>query len=160
MSNRKPITAEGKKKLEKNLEQLIQVERPKVLEAIKEARSHGDLSENADYDIAKEQKAILESRIAELTEQLTHAEVIDVSKVKSNTIAFGARVKLKNLDNDKSMTYFIVGEAEADAKSGYLSIGSPLAKKMIGLKKGEIFIFQTPGGEEKEYEVKDFSFDS
>lgn len=156
--DRKPMTAEGKKKVETLLNQLIQEDRPKVIEAIKVARAHGDLSENADYDAAKEQQAILESRISELKEQLAKAQVIDVSSIKSDRITFGASVKLKNLDDDKSVSYRIVGEAESDAKQGLISISSPLAKKMIGLKKGDNFILQTPKGD-KEYEILKFSFE-
>ncbi len=155
--DRKPMTAQGKKDLEELLNHLIQNERPKVIQAIKEARAHGDLSENADYDAAKEQQAFLESRISDLTEKLANAQVVDVSNIKSNTITFGARVNLKNLDDDKKVIYSIVGEAESDAKKGRLSIASPLAKKMIGLKKGDTFILQTPSGE-KEYQVISFSF--
>ena len=155
--DRKPMTAEGKKRVEELLNQLIQEERPKVIEAIKVARAHGDLSENADYDAAKEQQAILEGRISELTQQLANAQVVDVSKIKSDIIAFGALVTLKNLDNDKDVSYSIVGEVEADASKGLLSISSPLAKKMIGLKKGDSFILQTPSGE-REYEVVNFKF--
>ncbi|MGI9548947.1 MAG: transcription elongation factor GreA [Bdellovibrionales bacterium] len=157
MSNRKPITAQGKKEVEELLNRLIQEERPKVIQAIKVARAHGDLSENADYDAAKEQQGFLESRISDLTEKLANAQVVDVANIKSDTITFGAVVNLKNLEDDKEVTYTIVGEAEADAKKGRISIVSPLAKKMIGLKKGDNFIFQTPGGE-KEYEVLKFSF--
>ncbi len=155
--DRKPMTAQGKKDLEELLNCLIQEERPKVIQAIKEARAHGDLSENADYDAAKEQQGFLESRISDLTEKLASAQVVDVSSIKSNTITFGARVSLKNLDDDKKVLYSIVGEAESDAKKGRLSIASPLAKKMIGLKKGDTFILQTPSGE-KEYEVLSFCF--
>lgn len=154
---RKPITAEGKKRLDALLKKLIQKERPKVIQAIKEARSHGDLSENADYDAAKEQQALLESRISDLSEKLATAQVVDTSKIVSNKITFGAYVNLKNLDNDKKVAYHIVGEEEADASQGRLSVSSPLAKKMIGLKKKDTFLLQTPKGE-REYEVIDFSF--
>ena len=156
-SDRKPMTAQGKKDLEILLNRLIHDERPKVIQAIKVARAHGDLSENADYDAAKEQQGFLESRISDLTQKLASAQVVDVSNIKSNTITFGARVTLKNLDDDKKVVYSIVGEAESDAKEGRLSIASPLAKRIIGLKKGATFILQTPSGE-KEYEVVSFSF--
>ena len=155
--DRKPITAEGKKQLEELLKKLIQEERPKIIQAIKEARAHGDLSENADYDAAKEQQALLEGRIAELSEALATAQVVDTSKISSDKITFGAFVNLKDLDNDGEVAYRIVGEEEADASQGKLSISSPLAKKMIGLKKKDIFLLLTPKGE-REYEVIDFSF--
>ena len=156
---RKPITTQGKKNLEKLLKRLIHEERPKVIQAIKEARAHGDLSENADYDAAKEQQALLEGRIADLSEKLATALVVDTSKIFSTKITFGAYVTLKNLDTNKSVNYQIVGEEEADASQGKLSITSPLAKKMIGLKKKDSFLLQTPKGE-KEYEVMNFSFKS
>ena len=154
---RKPITAEGKKKLEELVKKLIQEERPKVIQAIKEARAHGDLSENADYDAAKEQQALLESRIANLSEQLVVSQVVDTSKISSERITFGAYVNLKDLDNDEEVSYHIVGEEESDAPQGKLSISSPLAKKMIGLKKNDTFLLQTPKGD-REYEVIKFSF--
>ena len=154
---RRPITAEGKKRLDALLKKLIQKDRPKVIQAIKEARAHGDLSENADYDAAKEQQALLESRIADLSEKLATAQVVDTSKIVSEKITFGAYVNLKNLDNNKKMAYHIVGEKESDASKGRISVNSPLAKKMIGLKKNDSFLLQTPNGE-REYEVIDFSF--
>lgn len=154
---RKPMTAEGKKNLEKLLKKLIEEERPKVIQAIKEARAHGDLSENADYDAAKEQQALLEGRIAELSEKLATAQVVDLSKIKSDKITFGACVLLKDLDNDQEVSYHIVGEEESDASHGKLSINSPMAKKMIGLKEKDTFLLQTPKGE-REYEVIGFKF--
>ena len=154
---RRPITAEGKKKLEQLLKKLIQEERPKVIQAIKEARSHGDLSENAEYDAAKEKQALLEGRIADLSGKLSQAQVVDVSKISSDKIIFGASIELKDLDKEEVIKYQIVGEEEADVKKGLLSISSPLAKKMIGLKKEDSFLLQTPSGE-REYEIVDFYF--
>ena len=154
---RKPMTAEGKKNLERLLKKLIEEERPKIIQAIKEARAHGDLSENADYDVAKEQQALLEGRIADLSEKLATAQVVDLSKIKSDKITFGAKVLLKDLDNDQKVSYHIVGEEESDASKGKLSIKSPMAKKMIGLKKEDTFLLQTPKGE-REYEVISFDF--
>ena len=151
------MTAEGKKNLEKLLKKLIEEERPKVIQAIKEARAHGDLSENADYDAAKEQQALLEGRIAELSEKLATAQVVDLSKLKSDKITFGACVLLKDLDNDQEVSYYIVGEEESDASHGKLSINSPMAKKMIGLKEKDTFLLQTPKGE-REYKVIGFKF--
>ena len=141
---RKPMTAEGKKRLDALLKRLIQEERPKVIQAIKEARAHGDLSENADYDAAKEQQALLESRISDLSSKLSLAQVVDTTKSSSDKIMFGAYVQLKDLDNEEEVTYQIVGEEEADISQGQLSVGSPLAKKMIGLKKGDSFLLQIP----------------
>lgn len=154
---RRPMTAEGKKRLDELLKKLIQEERPKVIQAIKEARAHGDLSENADYDAAKEQQALLEGRIADLSEKLATAQVVDISKISSKKITFGALVQLKDLDNNEKVEYHIVGEEEADASQGKLSFQSPLAKKLIGLQKQDTFLLQTPKGE-REYEVIDFSF--
>ena len=154
---RRPITSEGKKRLDKLLKKLIKEERPKVIEAIKEARSHGDLSENAEYDAAKEKQAMLESRIANLSSKLSQAQVVDISKISSDKIIFGASIELKDLDKDEVIQYQIVGEEEADIKKGLLSISSPLAKKMIGLKKEDSFLLQTPSGE-REYEIVDFYF--
>ena len=139
------------------LKQLIQEERPKVIQAIKIARSHGDLSENADYDAAKEQQALLEGRIADLSSKLAAAQVVDVSKISSDKIMFGAFVDLKDLDKDEVFKYQIVGEVESDIKKGRISISSPLARKMIGLKKNDSFLLQTPKGE-REYEIINFSF--
>ena len=157
MSERRPMTSNGKQLLEKELERLIQVERPKVIQAIEEARSHGDLSENADYDAAKEQQGHLEGRIAEINDRLANAQVIDVSKIKSDKITFGAYVVLKQEDSKKNVTYQIVGEDEADAKQGKISIQAPLTKKLIGKKKGDVFELRTPKIE-KEYEIIDFYF--
>ena len=156
-ANRRPMTTQGKKLLEQELQRLIQKERPQVIQAIEEARGHGDLSENADYDAAKEQQAHLEGRIARLKERLANAQIIDVSQIKSDTITFGAYVVLSNEDSDKEVTYQIVGEDEADAKNGKLSIQAPLSKKLIGRTKGDVFELHTPKGE-KEYEVVDFYF--
>lgn len=153
---RRPMTVAGKKLLEEELQRLIHKERPRVIQAIEEARGHGDLSENADYDAAKEQQAHIESRIAEINGKLSNAEVIDISSIKSKTITFGAHVVL-NDDEEKKVTYQLVGEDESDAKKGRLSVASPLGKKLIGKKKGDFFEVKTPKGE-KEYTVLDFYF--
>ena len=151
------MTAHGKKLLEQELKNLIREKRPQAIQAIEEARSHGDLSENADYDAAKEQQAHIEGRIAILKDRLANAQIIDVSQIKSDTITFGAYVVLSSEDSDKKVTYQIVGEDEADAKQGKLSIQAPLTKKLIGCRKGDAFELNTPTGE-KEYEVVDFYF--
>ena len=156
-TERRPMTKLGKELLEKELERLIHVERPKVIKAIEEARSHGDLSENADYDAAKEQQGHIEGRIAEINERLALAQVIEVSTIKSDKITFGAHVVLKIDGGEESITYQIVGEDEADAKRGKISIRAPLTKKLIGRKKGDVFEFYTANSE-KEYEILDFYF--
>ena len=153
------MTAAGKKRLEALLSRLIQEERPKVIQAIKEARAHGDLSENADYDVAKERQALLEGRIAGLREKLAKAQVVDPAGLKSDTIAFGAYVRLarRGGGGQSPAGYHIVGEEEADIKAGRLSISSPLARKMIGRRKGDSFALETPAGA-REYEILSFSF--
>ena len=152
----KPITTRGKELLDQELNQLIQEERPKVIQAIKEARAHGDLSENADYDAAKEKQALLEGRIAGINNKLATAQVVDTASLKSNKVTFGAYVVLEH-DEGQKVTYQIVGEDEADAKAGKISIQSPLAKQLINRTKGDTFELQTPRIE-REYTVTDFYF--
>ena len=151
------MTLQGKEKLEAELKRLLSVERPDVIKAIEEARGHGDLSENADYDAAKERQAFVESRIADIQTKLANAEVIDIASIKSNTITFGATVQLLDLDSEEKVSYQIVGEEEADVKNGRISIFSPLARSIIGKKKGDVVEFKSPKGE-KEFEVLNFSF--
>ena len=153
---RKPITLQGKLLLEKELKRLIEVARPKVISAIEVARGHGDLSENADYIAAKEQQGHIEGRIAQLSDTLSNAEVVDTSQIKSDKITFGAYVHLEDEDG-KKMTYQIVGEDEANVNKGKISINSPLARQLIGKKKNEEFELQNPRGE-KIYQVIDFYF--
>lgn len=151
------MTVQGKAKLEQELKNLITVERPAIIKAIEEARGHGDISENADYDAAKDRQGLIEGRIAEVQGKLANAEVVDISTLQSSTIIFGATVDLQDLDSDEEVTYQIVGEDEADVKAGKVSIFSPLARSLIGKKKGDIIEFKTPKGE-KEFEVLNFSF--
>ncbi len=151
------MTLAGKEKLETELKRLISVERPDVIRAIEEARSHGDLSENADYDAAKERQAFVESRISDIQNKIANAEVVDIASIKSDTITFGATVDLLDLDSDEKVTYQIVGEDEADVKQGRISIFSPLARSLIGKKKSDVVEFRSPKGE-KEFEVLNFSF--
>lgn len=155
--DRQPMTIAGKAKLEAELKNLIQVERPSVIKAIEEARGHGDLSENADYDAAKERQAFIESRIADIQGKLANADVIDISTLKSDRIVFGAKVELLDCESEEKVVYQIVGEDEADVKNGKISVFSPLARSMIGKKEGDVVEFKTPKGE-KEYEVISFSF--
>ena len=152
MSTKNPMTLTGKKKLEQELEKLIKEERPQVIQAIEVARGHGDLSENADYDAAKEKQAFVEARIGEIQSKLGNAEVVDVSKVSSSNIVFGAKVELLDCDLDKKVVYQIVGEDESDVKQGRISIFSPLSRSLIGKKEGDIVEVKTPSGA-KEYEV-------
>lgn len=152
-----PITIAGKAKLEEELKRLITSERPSVIKAIEEARSHGDISENAEYDAAKERQALVEGRILEIQGQLAGAEVVDTSLIKSDRIVFGAFVELQDLDTDEEVTYQIVGVDEADVKQGKISILSPLARALIGKKKGDNIQVKSPKSE-KEYEVLSFQY--
>ena len=154
--NRKPITLLGKNMLETELRRLVEEERPKIITAIETARGHGDLSENADYAAAKERQSHIEGRISNISQTLTNAEVVDTSQIKSQRITFGAHVKLKD-DTDKTVTYQIVGEDEADVSQGKISINSPLARSLIGKQKCEEFEFHNIRGE-KVYEILDFYF--
>src|SRR6201996_2367064 len=147
-----PITAEGHIKLFAEFQRLQQVERPRIIQAIAEARGHGDLSENAEYHAAKEAQSLNEGRIAELEDKLQRAEVIDVSKLSGDTITFGATVTLIDEDTEKKTVWQLVGEPEADAKKGKISITSPLARALVGKKKGASVEVVTPGGA-KAYEV-------
>src|SRR6266571_7877305 len=141
-----PMTAEGYSTLESELKQRQQIERPRIIQQISDARTHGDLSENAEYHAAKEQQSLNEGRIAELEDRLARAEVIDVSKLSGDTIKFGATVTLIDEDTDKKMVWQIVGEPEANAKQGKISIASPLARALIGKAKGASVEVVTPGG--------------
>src|SRR5438309_6779602 len=148
-----PMTAAGYAVLETELKHRQQVERPRIIQQITDARSHGDLSENAEYHAAKEQQSLNEGRIAELEDRLARAEVIDVSKLSGDTIKFGATVTLVDEDTDKKQVWQIVGEPEANAKEGKISIASPLARALIGKTKGTSVEVVTPGGA-RAYEVK------
>jgi transcription elongation factor GreA len=147
-----PMTHAGYIALEDELKHRQQVERPRIIQQITDARSHGDLSENAEYHAAKEQQSHNEGRIAELEDKLARADVIDVSKLSGDTIKFGATVTLIDEDTEKKAVWQIVGEPEADAKKGRISITSPLARALIGKKKGASVEVMTPGGA-KAYEV-------
>ncbi len=157
MSDRQPMTTAGKAKLEAELKQLVQVERHAVIKAIEEARSHGDLSENADYDAAKDRQGMIEGRIAEIQTRLANAEVVDPAQLQSGKIIFGATVELQDLELDEKVKYQIVGEDESDVKQGKISVFSPIARSLIGKKKGDIIEFKSPKGE-KEFEVLNFFF--
>jgi len=147
------MTAAGYSLLDNELKQRQQVERPRIIQQITDARTHGDLSENAEYHAAKESQSLNEGRIAELEDKLARAEVIDVSKLSGETIKFGATVTLVDEDTDKKQVWQIVGEPEADAKKGRISITSPLARALIGKTKGVSVEVVTPSGA-KAYEVK------
>ena len=141
-----PMTAAGYTVLEAELKHCQSVERPRIIQQITEARSHGDLSENAEYHAAKEQQSLNEGRIDELQDKLARAEIIDVSKLSGDTITFGATVTLVDEDTEEKKVWQIVGEPEADAKKGRISITSPLAKALIGKAKGAVVEVNAPGG--------------
>jgi transcription elongation factor GreA len=157
MSDRQPMTLAGKAKLESELKNLIHVDRPNVIKAIEEARGHGDISENADYDAAKDRQAMIEGRIAEIQGKLANAEVVDPTQLESSNIIFGATVELQDLESEEKVKYQIVGEDESDVKQGKISVFSPIARSLIGKKKGDIIEFKSPKGE-KEFEVLNFYF--
>jgi len=146
------MTAEGYAVLESELKHRQQIERPRIIQQITDARSHGDLAENAEYHAAKEMQSHNEGRIAELEDKLARADVIDVSKLSGDTVKFGATVTLIDEDTAKRAVWQIVGEPEADAKAGKISIASPLARALVGKKKGANVEVVTPGGA-KAYEV-------
>ena len=157
MSNKVPMTPQGKELLETELKELLHKQRPQVIKDIEEARAQGDLSENADYDAAKEKQAYIENRIAVLEDKIANSEIIEPSKLQSETVVFGAYVRLKDLETDEELVYQILGEVEADVKKGKISILSPLARALIGRKKGDAVEFKSPKGL-KEYEIIDFYF--
>jgi transcription elongation factor GreA len=147
-----PMTSLGYAALSDELKQRQSVERPRIIQHIAEARSHGDLSENAEYHAAKEEQSHNEGRIAELEDKLARADVIDITKLSGDTIKFGATVTLVDEDTEKKQVWQIVGEAEADAKKGRISLTSPLARALIGKKKGASVEVNAPGGA-KAYEI-------
>jgi transcription elongation factor GreA len=147
-----PVTVAGHAALEAEFQRRQQVERPRIVQAIAEARAHGDLSENAEYHSAKEAQSHNEGRIVELEDLLQRAEVIDVSKLSGVTIKFGATVSVLDEDTEKEKTFQIVGETEADVKNGRMSVSSPTARALIGKKAGDVVEVNTPGGG-KSYEI-------
>jgi transcription elongation factor GreA len=147
-----PMTVEGYAALDAELKRLKSVERPTVIQAISEARAHGDLSENAEYHAAKERQSFIEGRLAELEDKLARAQVIDVSRLSGETIKFGATVTVLDEDTEKTSAYQIVGEDEADIRSGKVSISSPIARALIGKETGDVVEVAAPGGA-KSYEI-------
>lgn len=157
MIDKIPMTAAGYAALEAEFKRRTTVERPQIIAAISEARSHGDLSENAEYHAAKEQQSLNEGRIAELEDQLSRAEVIDVSKLSGSSIKFGATVTLVDEDTDEEKVYQIVGDMEADVKEGRISISSPIARALIGKSVGDSVEVTAPGGSHS-YEVLNVAY--
>jgi transcription elongation factor GreA len=147
-----PMTAVGYANLEVELKRLMSEERPRIIQAISDARTHGDLSENAEYHAAKEAQSHNEGRIAELEDKISRAEVIDVTKLSGDTVKFGAQVKLIDEDTEEKKVYRIVGDAEADVKEGRISISSPIARALIGKSVGDTVEVTAPGGA-RSYEI-------
>lgn len=153
-----PITSAGAEKLAAELQRLKSVERPRIIQAIAEARAHGDLSENAEYHAAREQQGFTEGRIADLESRLSSAQVIDPKTVKADgRVVFGATVKLADEDSGQEVTYQIVGDYEADINAGMISVGSPIARALIGKSVGDEVQVQVPGGV-KSYEILDVRY--
>ncbi|MBI1233820.1 MULTISPECIES: transcription elongation factor GreA [Hyphobacterium] len=147
-----PMTDEGYRALDEELKRLKTIERPAVIQAISEAREHGDLSENAEYHAAKERQGWIEGRVAELEDKIARAQVIDVSKLDGDTVKFGATVSVVDEDTEEEASYKIVGEDEADVRSGKISITSPIARAMINKEVGDVIEVNAPGGL-KSYEI-------
>lgn len=154
-----PITLRGAELLRAELKRLKTVERPSVVAAIAEARSHGDLSENAEYDAAKERQGFVEGRIQEVEGKLGNAQIIDPRSLDADgRVVFGSTVELEDIDEGKTVTYQIVGDDEADLKQGMISLNSPVARALIGKFGGDVVEVQTPGGR-REYEILDVRYE-
>lgn len=158
MSQSVPMTREGYQRLQEELKRLIREERPKVVQDIAEARGHGDLSENAEYDAAKDRQAHIEGRIQELNDKIARAQVINPAELDSDKVVFGAKVTLFDVDNGNEVTYQIVGEDEADIKVGKISVTSPVGKALIGHRLDDEVTIKVPSGL-KTYEVTDIKFE-
>ena len=152
MIDKVPMTEAGHAAMLEEIRHLKTVERPRIIRAIEEARSHGDLSENAEYHAAKDQQGWTEARVAELEDKISRAEVIDISKLSGETVKFGAKVSLLDEDTEEKSVYQIVGEFEADVKQGKISVTSPIARAIIGKRMGDSVEVSTPGGG-KSYEI-------
>ena len=151
--DKEPVTYQGLKKLKKELEELKNIRRPKIIQAIAEARGHGDLKENAEYHAAKEEQAKIEGRVIEINDLIARANVIDVTKLeKKDNVIFGSTVYLIDLENNKKKTYKIVGKDEADIAKNYIYFRSPIGKALIGKNKKDIITVATPSGE-KNFEI-------
>ena len=155
---KEPITIQGFEKLKEELEEIKKIKRPKIIEAIAEARVHGDLKENAEYHAAKEEQAKIESRVIEINDLIARANVIDITQLeKKDNVIFGSTVNLINLDNNERKTYKIVGKDEADMTKNYIYFRSPIGKALIGKKKKKLVTVTTPSGE-KNFEIEDVKY--
>lgn len=157
MTDKLPMTIRGKALLDAELKKLLLEERPSVIRAIEEARAQGDISENAEYESAKERQGMIEGRIAEIQGKLAGAEVVDTASIKADRIVFGAFVKIVDTESEEEFNYQIVGVDEADVKQGMISILSPLARALIGKKDGDTVTVQSPKGD-KEFEILSFEY--
>lgn len=157
MQQRIPMTSEGYQRLQEELDKLVKVERPRNIQAISEARAHGDLSENAEYHAAKEKQSFMEGRIQELQAKLSMAEVIDTSRINQSKAAFGANVKVLDTGADEEYVFTLVGPDEADVKSGKISISSPVGRALIGKEVGDTVVVKAPA-RTFEYEVLEITF--
>jgi transcription elongation factor GreA len=155
---RVPITPEGYQKLQEELERLLKEERPAIIKAIAEARAHGDLSENAEYHAAKERQSFIEGRIQELKTKLALAEVIDPSRINQSTVAFGAKVKVLDIEADEEYIFTLVGPDEADVSHGKISINSPVGRSLLGKEVGDTTIIKAPA-RTMEYEILEINFE-
>ncbi len=155
---RAPLTSKGATRLREELEKLKTVDRPKIIEAIAEARAHGDLKENAEYHAAREMQGFIEGRIKELESTLSHAQVIDIASLNAGSrIVFGATVELADVDTDDKVTYTIVGDLESDIKQRLISSSSPVARALIGKHEGDTVTIEAPGGQ-REFEITGVSY--
>jgi transcription elongation factor GreA len=153
-----PLTVKGAEKIKEELQRLKTVDRPRVVAAIAEAREHGDLKENAEYHAAREQQGFIEGRIQDLEAKLSNAQIIDVTKIDNEgKVIFGSTVVIADVDSGDEKTYQIVGEDEAEIKAGKISVGSPIARALIGKEEGDIVVVSTPGGE-VEYEIVEVQY--
>ena len=156
--NKIPVTVQGAELLKAELQRLRSVDRPSVIQAIAEARAQGDLSENAEYDAAKERQSFIEGRIAEIESKLAHAQIIDPKTLNAEgRCVFGATVRIEDLDSGNVVTYQIVGDDEADIKNGKISVGSPIARALIGKAEGDVAEVDAPGGL-RTYEILDVQY--
>lgn len=153
-----PLTPDGYKKLKEEFDRLIKVERPSNVKAIAEARSHGDLSENAEYHAAKERQSFIEGRINELQDKLSRAQVIDPSKISHGKVSFGAKVTVVDPETDAEQVFTLVGSEETDAKNGKISIVSPVGRALMGKEVGDVAVIKAPS-RTIEYEITDIRFE-
>ena len=156
--NKEPITVNGLKNLKSELEDLKNIQRPKIVEAIAEARSHGDLKENAEYHAAKEQQALIEGRVIAINDLIARANVIDITKMDNDgKVVFGSTVKVQDLDSNKKISYKLVGQDEADISKNLIFYKSPIGKALIGKNKGDMASVNTPSGE-RNFEIQDVEY--